>query len=208
MTMSESACNYPIQSSAFMDKIIKVVSYETGFAEETICAKNRKREVVEARQLAMRLSKHFTNASLANIGRRIGMKDHATVLHSCKTINNLCFSDRKFSARYDALVVEVAAAITGLKDYSLVCKTCGSRKIQVREWVDANTRKFIDQNDKQLAIDNWCEICQSPTTILTYVEYLEYEEDLEASEETERIKEISDGKYEQQLTKLEKSLGV
>lgn len=51
--------------------------------------KCRKREIVTARQLSMALAKTFTSHSLAKIGEEIGGKDHATVLHACKTINNL-----------------------------------------------------------------------------------------------------------------------
>jgi chromosomal replication initiation ATPase DnaA len=56
---------------------------------EVMDMKTRKREVVTARQVSMTLAKHFTNYSLAKIGTEIGGKDHATVLHACKTVNNL-----------------------------------------------------------------------------------------------------------------------
>jgi len=51
--------------------------------------KTRKREIVIARQLSMALSKKYTKESLASIGYNIGRKDHATVLHACRTINDL-----------------------------------------------------------------------------------------------------------------------
>ena len=58
--------------------------------------KTRKREVVTSRQTAMYVLKNFTKLSLANIGKCIADKDHATVLHACKTINNLKDSDKNF----------------------------------------------------------------------------------------------------------------
>jgi chromosomal replication initiation ATPase DnaA len=58
--------------------------------------KTRKRHVVQARQLAMFFAKKFTKASLANIGSQIGDRDHATVLHACKTVDNLVATDKQF----------------------------------------------------------------------------------------------------------------
>ena len=46
--------------------------------------------------MAMFFSKRLTPSSLANIGAQIGKRDHATVLHACKTINNLSETDKKF----------------------------------------------------------------------------------------------------------------
>ena len=40
--------------------------------------------------------KKLTKASLANIGQQIGHRDHATVLHACKTVDNLAFTDKQF----------------------------------------------------------------------------------------------------------------
>lgn len=51
--------------------------------------KTRKREIVKVRQMAMFYSKLLTQESLQDIGKIIGHKDHATVIHACKTINNL-----------------------------------------------------------------------------------------------------------------------
>lgn len=61
----------------------------------TVSKKNRKREYVQTRQIAMFLSKSLTKESLAKIGYNIGRKDHATVLHACKTVKNLIDTDKK-----------------------------------------------------------------------------------------------------------------
>ena len=62
----------------------------------TLQSKTRKRHIVQARQLAMFFAKKFTKASLASIGSQIGRRDHATVLHACKTVDNLSFTDKQF----------------------------------------------------------------------------------------------------------------
>lgn len=49
----------------------------------------RRGELVKARQISMKLSKEYTDKSLAFIGAAHGGRDHATVLHACKTISNL-----------------------------------------------------------------------------------------------------------------------
>ena len=59
-------------------------------------SKTRKRHIVQARQLAMFFAKKYTKASLANIGSQIGDRDHATVLHACKTVDNLVATDKQF----------------------------------------------------------------------------------------------------------------
>jgi chromosomal replication initiator protein len=64
---------------------------------EIIQSKTRKREIVQARQVSMFFSKRFTKATLASIGSRIGGKDHATVLHACKTVHKLIEEDVQFS---------------------------------------------------------------------------------------------------------------
>lgn len=49
----------------------------------------KKRELSIARQISMKLSKEYTLQSLASIGGAHGGRDHATVLHACKTVNNM-----------------------------------------------------------------------------------------------------------------------
>jgi hypothetical protein len=57
----------------------------------------RKREIVLARQVAHYFAKRYTKYSLAVIGRNIGGKDHATVLHSNRAVLNLIDTDRHFA---------------------------------------------------------------------------------------------------------------
>lgn len=79
-----------------IDYIQKVVSDYFQMDVETLQSKTRKRHIVQARQLAMFFAKKFTKASLASIGSQIGRRDHATVLHACKTVDNLASTDKQF----------------------------------------------------------------------------------------------------------------
>ena len=79
-----------------IDQIQKVVSSYFDLDVATLQSKTRKRHIVQARQLAMFFAKRMTKASLASIGSQIGKRDHATVLHACKTVGNLTETDKQF----------------------------------------------------------------------------------------------------------------
>ena len=79
-----------------IDYIQKVVCDYFDLNIDSLKSKTRKRNIVQARQLAMYFSKQLTKSSLANIGAQCGEKDHATVLHACKTVNNLSDTDKTF----------------------------------------------------------------------------------------------------------------
>jgi len=79
-----------------IDYIQKVVCDYFSMPLDLINSKTRKREIVQARQLAMFFSKKHTKSSLATIGLHCGNKDHATVLHACRTVNNLLETDKQF----------------------------------------------------------------------------------------------------------------
>jgi chromosomal replication initiator protein len=61
-----------------------------------IQTKSRRREVVQARQIAMYLSRKYTKNSLSTIGEQIGNRDHATVLYACKAVTDLLKYDKSF----------------------------------------------------------------------------------------------------------------
>jgi len=79
-----------------INQIQKVVSSYFDLDVATLQSKTRKRHIVQARQLAMYFAKRMTKASLASIGSQIGKRDHATVLHACKTVDNLTETDKQF----------------------------------------------------------------------------------------------------------------
>ncbi|MCK5028868.1 MAG: chromosomal replication initiator protein DnaA [Bacteroidales bacterium] len=86
-----------------VDYIQKVVCDYFSLSSELLQSKTRKREIVQARQIAMYFSKAMTKSSLASIGALIGGKDHATVLHACKTVNNLMDTDKRFKSQIESI---------------------------------------------------------------------------------------------------------
>jgi chromosomal replication initiator protein len=84
------------QRELTVDCIYKTVCDYFRITPDNAQVKTRKREIVQARQIAMYFCKNMTKASLASIGAQIGGKNHATVVHACKTISNLMETDRNF----------------------------------------------------------------------------------------------------------------
>ena len=79
-----------------IDKVQKVVCDYFNITRDELLSKTRKRQIVQARQIAMYMSRSLINCSLSTIGAEIGGKDHATVLHACSTVNDLMSTDKTF----------------------------------------------------------------------------------------------------------------
>ena len=91
-----------------MAKVQRSVCDYFNISREELVSKSRKRQIVQARQIAMYLSRNLiSNCSLATIGQEIGGKDHATVLHACTTVSDLMATDKVFR-KYDT---DIAAMI-------------------------------------------------------------------------------------------------
>ncbi len=84
-----------VQRQITIDTIKEVVCTFYGLDSSRLLERTRKREVVVARQMSMYLAKKYTSLSLAGIGDVLGKKDHATVLHACKTITEQVGVDKK-----------------------------------------------------------------------------------------------------------------
>ncbi len=85
------------------EKICQIVCHHFGLDPEQLNSQKRTRDIALARQVAMYLSKKYTKMSLSAIGSVIGKKNHATVLHACKTIENLMETDREFRQQMEEL---------------------------------------------------------------------------------------------------------
>jgi len=84
----------------YIDVIVKTVAKSYNLHHRKLHENTRKRDIVEPRQVAQCLATEFTTLSLTDIGLRIGLKDHATVLHAKRTVGNLCETDKYFDNRY------------------------------------------------------------------------------------------------------------
>ena len=87
-----------------IDDIQKVVSEYYKIRINDMLSSSRTRRLSRPRQLAMALAKELTNSSLPDIGRHFGGRDHTTVLHACRTIDQLRMEDKSMEEDYRLLV--------------------------------------------------------------------------------------------------------
>ncbi|MCM1178351.1 MAG: chromosomal replication initiator protein DnaA [Bacteroidales bacterium] len=79
-----------------IDKVQNVVCDYFNISRDLLLSKTRKRQIVQARQIAMYMTRNHMSCSLATIGAQTGGKDHATVLHACNTVADLMTTDKTF----------------------------------------------------------------------------------------------------------------
>lgn len=74
----------------------KTVCEYFNLSKEILISKSRKRQIVQARQIAMYMCRSKVGCSLSMIGAELGGKDHATVMHACSTVADLMSTDKMF----------------------------------------------------------------------------------------------------------------
>ena len=79
-----------------MEDVVRKVSEVSGIPESGIVGQSRKKEIVEARQTAMFLCRNILDSSLSSVGVFFGGRDHTTVIHAVKKIDELKSSNVKF----------------------------------------------------------------------------------------------------------------
>ena len=90
-----------------IETIIGKVCEHYNIDESAIHTKTRKREIVQVRQIAMFLAKKHTDNSASKIGQLIGKRDHATVLHACKTVKDLIEVDKSFKTEIEEIEASI-----------------------------------------------------------------------------------------------------
>jgi chromosomal replication initiator protein len=103
-------------ATQMIDKFVSNTAHEisTDYIQKVVCdyfhipvgdlfSASRKRDVVQVRQISMYFAKKYTDHSLALIGAQCGKKDHATVLHACRTVENLKKTDPEYKFRLDEI---------------------------------------------------------------------------------------------------------
>ena len=90
-----------------IEDVVRKVSEESKVSEREIIGKSRKMELVEARQISMYLCRDIMGLSLNNIGIYFGGRDHTTVMHALKTIDNKRTSDIRFNRMVESLKQEL-----------------------------------------------------------------------------------------------------
>lgn len=99
----------PINERSFSFWVESLVADYFKLSLDQCRAKNRKKEIVTARQVMMALLRRHTHQSLTKIGDRYG-KDHATVLHAVRTVKNRSEVYKNYRANFYYLDTTVALA--------------------------------------------------------------------------------------------------
>lgn len=86
-----------------VDEIQKVTAEHFGLKQADLISPGRARALARPRQAAMWLAKQLTTRSLPDIGRRFGGRDHTTVLHAVRRIEELRAADPQLSRDLEAL---------------------------------------------------------------------------------------------------------
>jgi chromosomal replication initiator protein len=101
-----------VKTEITIDVVMTMVSEHFKTTNELIKSKTRKREVVEARQLAMHISKKLIpTKSLVAIGEAFGGRDHTTVIYSCKTVENLISTDTNYRKTVEDLERKIKLSV-------------------------------------------------------------------------------------------------
>ncbi len=87
-----------------IDEIQRAVADYFNLRLSEMLSERRTRNVARPRQIAMYLSKQLTSRSLPEIGRRFGGRDHTTVMHAVKRIDELCNKDSEFAEDVELLM--------------------------------------------------------------------------------------------------------
>jgi chromosomal replication initiator protein len=86
-----------------IEDIQRVVARQYNVSRADLLSSRRTANVVRPRQVAMYLAKTLTLRSLPEIGRRFGGRDHTTVLHAVRKIENLVGSDTTLAEEIEVL---------------------------------------------------------------------------------------------------------
>jgi chromosomal replication initiator protein len=86
-----------------VDDIQKATAEHFGLKQADLISERRTRSVARPRQAAMWLAKQLTTRSLPDIGRRFGGRDHTTVLHAVRRIEELRLSDTQLARDLEVL---------------------------------------------------------------------------------------------------------
>ena len=97
-----------------VDFIKQIVADHFQLPIDKLAAETRKRQIVIARQLSMYLAKNMTNNSLKAIGDQFGGRDHSTVIHSCRAVQDLMDTDIIFKDTVSDLEKKIRMSLNGV----------------------------------------------------------------------------------------------
>ncbi len=92
-----------------IEYIVKFVSKELNVKPSEIRSKSRSKNIVYARRVSIYLARSLTQNTMPQLAQYFGMKDHTTISHTMKKINELLKSDENFKVKIDELNNKISA---------------------------------------------------------------------------------------------------
>ena len=103
MALLQPNLKVAVERRVTVDEIQKLVSEHFGLKQADLLSERRTRAIARPRQVAMWLCKQHTTRSYPDIGRRFGGRDHTTVLHAVKKVEELLQADDQIARDVEAL---------------------------------------------------------------------------------------------------------
>jgi chromosomal replication initiator protein len=92
-----------VKKDISIDDVINSVCWHFKISKEKLFSTSRKREIVQARQVAMSFSRSLTGLPFREIGQQIGNKDHATAYFAFNQVRNHYETDKHFRKHVDQI---------------------------------------------------------------------------------------------------------
>jgi chromosomal replication initiator protein len=99
----------PLKAQATAEEVVALVARHFEISLDELASPSRKREIVQARQVAMYLLRNELELSYANAGALFGGRDHATVMHSVEKIEGLLQSDDTMQSAVESLRAQIVS---------------------------------------------------------------------------------------------------
>ncbi len=109
VTWTGNILNLSVNNEVTIDQIKRAVCNSFNLRMNEIESKSKSRDISRPRQIAIYLCKKLTKKSLPDIGRNFGGRDHATVIHSVKTVENLLANDSDLEKN----IAEIKSSLKG-----------------------------------------------------------------------------------------------
>lgn len=101
----------PDQSKSItVDRVQRIVATHYDVRVSDLTGPRRPKNIAEARQVAMYLTRTLTKMPLIQIGDEFGGRDHGTVIHACKVVTNLINGSTDFKRTLDNLAGKIREA--------------------------------------------------------------------------------------------------
>jgi chromosomal replication initiator protein len=106
-TMLHDVIDEDPSKTVTVDRIQRIIATHYDLRVSDLTGPRRPKNIAEARQVAMYLTRTLTKLPLVQIGDEFGGRDHGTVIHACKVVSNLITGSNDFKRTLDTLAGKI-----------------------------------------------------------------------------------------------------